>query len=115
MANSLIDSMTSKWHPEKYKDDYRDGRRSDRRQTEAGGNEIEEKPRKAPKPTKVRPGFVIAAELRAHWREERRRLPNRAGKQPQRAQESSVRRIASPKTMANVIAEPDLVGIPHSS
>jgi DNA end-binding protein Ku len=54
MAKSLIGSMTSKWQPEKYKDDYR-GALMDviEEKVEAGGKEIEEKPRKAPKPTKV--------------------------------------------------------------
>ena len=54
MAKSLIGSMTSKWQPEKYKDDYREALMEviDEK-VEAGGKEIEEKPRKAPKPTKV--------------------------------------------------------------
>jgi len=54
MAKSLIDSMTSKWQPEKYKDDYREALMEViEEKVEAGGKEIEEKPRKAPKPTKV--------------------------------------------------------------
>src|SRR5216117_3745343 len=54
MAKSLIGSMTSKWHPEKYKDDYREALMDViEEKVEAGGKEIEEKPRKAPKPTKV--------------------------------------------------------------
>jgi DNA end-binding protein Ku len=54
MAKSLVDSMTSKWEPEKYKDDYRDALMEViEEKVEAGGKEIEEKPRKAPKPTKV--------------------------------------------------------------
>src|SRR5258708_28807203 len=54
MAKSLIGSMTSKWQPEKYKDDYREALMAAiEEQAEAGGKEIEEKPRKAPKPTKV--------------------------------------------------------------
>ena len=54
MAKSLIDSMTSKWEPKKYKNDYREALMEviDEK-VEAGGKEIEEKPRKAPKPTKV--------------------------------------------------------------
>ena len=54
MAKSLIDSMSSNWNPEKYKDDYREALMEviDEK-VEAGGKEIEEKPRKAPKPTKV--------------------------------------------------------------
>jgi DNA end-binding protein Ku len=54
MAKSLIDSMTSKWNPEKYKDDYREALMEViEEKVEAGGKEIEEKPRTAPKPTKV--------------------------------------------------------------
>jgi len=54
MARSLIDSMSSKWEPEKYKDDYREALMEViEEKVEAGGKEIEEKPKKAPKPTKV--------------------------------------------------------------
>jgi DNA end-binding protein Ku len=54
MAKSLIDSMSSKWNPEKYRDDYREALvEVIEEKVEAGGKEIEEKPRKAPKPTKV--------------------------------------------------------------
>src|SRR4029077_6056731 len=54
MAKSLIGSMTSKWQPEKYKDDYREALMDViEEKVEAGGKEIEEKPRKPPKPTKV--------------------------------------------------------------
>jgi DNA end-binding protein Ku len=54
MAKSLIDGMSSKWNPEKYKDDYREALMEViEEKVEAGGKEIEEKPKKAPKPTKV--------------------------------------------------------------
>jgi len=54
MARSLIGSMTSKWQPEKYKDDYREALMEViEEKVEAGGKEIEQKPKKAPKPTKV--------------------------------------------------------------
>jgi len=54
MAKSLIDSMSSKWEPEKYRDDYREALMEViEEKVGAGGKEIEEKPRKAPKPTKV--------------------------------------------------------------
>jgi len=54
MAKSLIGSMTSKWEPEKYKDDYREALMEViEEKVEAGGKEIEERRRKAPKPTKV--------------------------------------------------------------
>src|SRR5260370_21671224 len=54
MAKSLIDSMSSKWNAEKYRDDYREALMEViEEKVEAGGKEIEEKPKKAPKPTKV--------------------------------------------------------------
>jgi len=54
MAKSLIDGMSSKWNPEKYKDDYREALMEViEEKVEAGGKEIEEKPKKAPKPTKI--------------------------------------------------------------
>jgi len=54
MAKSLIDSMSSKWNPQKYRDDYREALMEViEEKVEAGGKEIEEKPRRAPKPTKV--------------------------------------------------------------
>src|SRR5438046_4348545 len=54
MAKLLIDSMTSNWEPEQYEDDYREALMDViEEKVEAGGKEIEEKPRKAPKPTKV--------------------------------------------------------------
>jgi DNA end-binding protein Ku len=54
MAKSLIDSMSSKWNPQKYRDDYREALMEViEEKVEAGGKEIEAKPKKAPKPTKV--------------------------------------------------------------
>jgi DNA end-binding protein Ku len=54
MAKSLIGSMSSKWNPEKYHDDYREALMEViEEKVEAGGKEIEAKPKKAPKPTKV--------------------------------------------------------------
>ena len=54
MAKSLIESMSAKWNPEKYHDDYREALMEViEEKVEAGGKEIEEKPKKAPKPTKV--------------------------------------------------------------
>src|SRR5947207_3427566 len=54
MAKSLIDSMSSKWEPEKYRDDYREALvEVMEEKVKAGGKEIEEKPRKAHKPNKV--------------------------------------------------------------
>ena len=54
MATALIDGMSSKWKPEKYRDDYREALMEViEEKVEASGKEIEEKPKKAPKPTKV--------------------------------------------------------------
>src|SRR6266496_2426900 len=54
IATALIDSLSSKWNPEKYKDDYREALMEViEEKVEAGGKEIEEKPKKAPKPTKL--------------------------------------------------------------
>ncbi len=54
MAKSLIDSMSAKWNPEKYHDEYREALMEVIEQkVEADGKEIEEKPKPKPKPTKV--------------------------------------------------------------
>src|SRR5436309_2476660 len=54
MATALIDSMSSKWSPEKYKDDYREALMEViEEKVEAGGKEIEEKPKPKKAPTKV--------------------------------------------------------------
>ena len=54
MAKALVGSMSSKWDPEKYHDDYREALMEViEEKVEAGGKEIDEKPKKAPKPTKV--------------------------------------------------------------
>src|SRR6266403_1072620 len=54
MAKALVGSMSSRWNPEKYHDDYREALMEViEEKVEAGGKEIEEKPKKAPKPTKV--------------------------------------------------------------
>src|SRR5207247_5783855 len=54
MDKALNDSMSSKWNPKKYRDDYREALMEViEEKVEAGGKEIEEKPKKALKPTKV--------------------------------------------------------------
>src|SRR5205823_12173890 len=54
MAKALIGSMSSKWEPDKYHDDYREAvMKVIEEKVEHGGEDIEEKPKKAPKPTKV--------------------------------------------------------------
>jgi len=54
MAKALIDSMSAKWDPEKYHDDYREALLEViEEKVEPGGKEIDDKPKKAPTPTKV--------------------------------------------------------------
>ena len=55
MATALVNSMSSKWDPKKYRDDYRDALiEVIEEKVEAGGKELEEKPKKkAPPSTKV--------------------------------------------------------------
>jgi DNA end-binding protein Ku len=54
MAKSLIDSMSSEWNPEKYKDDYREALVEIIEEKVEHGAEAElPPPRRAPKPTKV--------------------------------------------------------------
>lgn len=55
MATALVTSMSAKWDPTKYRDDYREALMNViEEKVEAGGKEVEEKPRKAAaKPTKV--------------------------------------------------------------
>ena len=54
MAKALIDSMSAKWNPEKYRDDYREALMEViEEKVEAGGKEIEEKSKPKKAPTKV--------------------------------------------------------------
>jgi DNA end-binding protein Ku len=54
MARALIKSMTDKWDPDKYTDDYRDALlKLIRQKVEAGGKEISKKPKKTEKPGKI--------------------------------------------------------------
>jgi DNA end-binding protein Ku len=54
MAKALVESMTSKWAPEKYHDDYREALMDViEEKVESGGKEIEEKPKEKRPSTKV--------------------------------------------------------------
>ena len=54
MAKSLIDSMSAKWDPNKYHDEYREALMEViEEKVEAGGKEIQEKPKPKKQPTKV--------------------------------------------------------------
>lgn len=54
MAKALVQSMTSKWDPKKYKDDYRDALLEViEEKVEAGGKELEARPKEKKTPSKV--------------------------------------------------------------
>lgn len=54
MAKALLQSMSAKWDPEKYKDDYREALMDViEEKVESGGKEIEEKPKPKKTPSKV--------------------------------------------------------------
>ena len=54
MAKSLVENMSAKWNPEKYKDDYREALMDViEEKVESGGKEIEEKPKPKKAPSKV--------------------------------------------------------------
>jgi DNA end-binding protein Ku len=54
MAKTLVESMSAKWDPKKYKDDYRDALMEViEEKVESGGEEIEEKPKPKKPPSKV--------------------------------------------------------------
>jgi DNA end-binding protein Ku len=54
MASALVDSMSAKWNPQKYQDDYREALMEViEEKVKAGGKEIEEKPKPKKQPTKV--------------------------------------------------------------
>jgi len=85
MATALIDSMSSKWNPEKYKDDYRKALMEViEEKVEAGGKEIEEKPKKAPKPTKVIDLVKVLQQSLEQTGKAKFKSAKHAGKHPQR-------------------------------
>src|SRR5438552_895119 len=85
MARSLIDSMSAKWNPQKYHDDYREALMElIEEKVEAGGKEIEEKPKKAPKPTKVIDLVKVLQQSLEQTGKAKAKLSKRAGKHPQR-------------------------------
>src|SRR6266480_1942738 len=83
MAKSLIGSMSTKWNPEKYHDDYREALMEViEEKVEAGGKEIEEKPRKAPKPTKVIDLVSVLQQSLKQTGKTKTNSTRRAGKHP---------------------------------
>jgi len=90
MAKSLIDSMSAKWNPEKYKDDYREALMEViEEKVEAGGKEIEEKPRKAPKPTKVIDLVSVLQKSLEHTGGKKKATAKSRGKQKQPARKAA--------------------------
>lgn len=86
MAKALVDSMTTKWNPEKYHDDYREALMEViEEKVESGGKEIKEKPKKAPKPTKVIDLVsVLQQSLAQTGATKKKSATKRPGKHPQR-------------------------------
>src|SRR5436189_6381737 len=86
MAKSLIDSMSSKWDPEKYKDEYREALMDViEEKVEAGGKEIKEKPKPKKAPTKVIDLVsVLQKSLEQAGTARKRSTGKRAAKHPQR-------------------------------
>jgi len=85
MATALIDSMSAKWNPQKYKDDYREALMEViEEKVEAGGKEIEEKPKKAPKPTKVIDLVKVLQQSLEQTGKSKSKASKRGGKHPQR-------------------------------
>ncbi|HEX4641262.1 MAG TPA: Ku protein, partial [Chthoniobacterales bacterium] len=80
MAEALVRSMTSKWDPEKYKDDYREALMEViEEKVESGGEEIEEKPKEKKTPTKVIDLVAVLQEsLKAQGGGKKKRAPKKA-------------------------------------
>ena len=68
MARALVDSMISKWNPEKYHDDYREALMEViEEKVESGGKEIAAKPKEKKESTKVIDLVAVLQEsLKAH-------------------------------------------------
>ena len=86
MATSLIDSMSAKWDPQKYHDDYREALMGViEEKVEAGGKEIKEKPKPKKAPTKVIDLVsVLQKSLERAGTARKRSTGKRAAKHPQR-------------------------------
>src|SRR5438477_8407423 len=90
MATALVDSMSAKWKPEKYHDDYREALMEViEEKVESGGKEIEEKPKKAPKPTKVIDLVKVLQQSLEQTGKAKTKSSKRAGKHPQRHQKAA--------------------------
>lgn len=80
MAEALVESMSSKWDPEKYKDDYREALMEViEEKVESGGEEIEEKPKEKKTPTKVIDLVAVLQEsLKAQDKGRKKAAPKKA-------------------------------------
>ena len=80
MAEALVKSMSAKWDPEKYKDDYREALMEViEEKVESGGEEIEEKPKEKKTPTKVIDLVAVLQEnLKAQGGGKKRAAPRKA-------------------------------------
>jgi DNA end-binding protein Ku len=85
MAEALVESMSAEWNPKKYKDDYRDALMEViEEKVEAGGEEIEEKPKpKKPSPKVIDLVAVLQQSL-AKSRGEGKRKASRKRRAPAR-------------------------------
>jgi DNA end-binding protein Ku len=78
MGKALVQSMASKWDPKKYKDDYRDALLEViEEKVEAGGEEIEEKPKTKKPSSKVIDLVAVLRESLAKSEDGRKKKPAR--------------------------------------
>ena len=85
MAKCLIDSMSSKWNPEKYRDDYREALMEViEEKVKVGGKEIEEKPKPKKKPTKVIDLVQVLQQSLRETQGNKRKSGTKRAKHPQR-------------------------------
>jgi DNA end-binding protein Ku len=87
MAEALVKSMSSKWDPEKYKDDYRDALMEViEEKVESGGKEIEEKPKEKKPSTKVIDLVAVLQEsLKAQTAEKKKKSAPKKAKHHKKA------------------------------
>jgi DNA end-binding protein Ku len=83
MAKALVDSMSSKWDPEKYHDDYREALMEViEEKVESGGKEIEEKPKTKAPSTKVIDLVAVLQESLAKSQGAKKKAPSKAKAKP---------------------------------
>lgn len=87
MAEALVDSMSAKWNPEKYHDDYREALMEViEEKIESGGEEIETKPKPKKESTKVIDLVSVLQESLAKSKgtKKKKNVPKRTAKHPVR-------------------------------